>query len=85
MVELPDRRSWSAEQLEVVWLPRYSPECNPSEFLNNHVKHNLKNESLPNDTADFRATLESILESFSGFSNRIKGYFRQSNITEMFA
>ena len=69
------------DQMEVVWLPRYSPEHNPSEFLNNDVKQNLKNEPLPGNTSDFRATLERILDNISGFPDRIKGFFRQSHFT----
>jgi len=70
--------------VEVVWLPRYSTEHNPSEFLNNDVKQNMKNEPLPGDTSDFRATLERILNKISGFPDRIKGFFRHSQIAEVF-
>jgi transposase len=72
------------DQLEVVWLPRYSPAHNPSEFLNNDVKQNLKTAPLPTDTADFRTTLEGILDNISTLPDRIKGFFRQSQIAQQF-
>ncbi len=65
----------------------YSGTMNAARFmewlerLNNDVKQNLKNEPLPGDTPDFRATLERILDNISGFPDRIKGFFRQSHFT----
>lgn len=74
---------WLAEHsdaIEVVWLPRSSPEHNPDEFLNNDLKQNLKNRPLPKTSADFREGIRRILEEIAGMPARIQGYFRQAEL-----
>jgi transposase len=75
--------SWLAEhseQIEVTWLPRYSPEENPDEFLNNDLKQNLKNQPLPETSENFRETIRGILDEIASMPDRIKGYFRQADL-----
>ncbi len=72
------------DRIELIWLPRYSPEHNPDEFLNNDVKQNLKNAPLPNDTPAFHDTLTNILSEIAQYPNRSKGYFQQSPIAPRF-
>jgi hypothetical protein len=43
-------------------LPRYSPEYNADEFLNNDLKQMLENEPMPQSTSAFRETICGILE-----------------------
>jgi transposase len=74
---------WVAErpdQIEIIWFPRYSPEHNPDEFLNNDLKQTLQNEPMPEDTSEFRERIRDILESIASFPERVKGYFRQSEL-----
>ena len=66
-----------AEEMEITWLPRYSPEYNPDEFLNNDLKANLKNKPLPEDTPAFARTIRTILDQIASLPERVKGYFRQ--------
>jgi transposase len=67
-----------SDQIEVIWLPRYSPEYNPDEFLNNDLKQNLKTKPLPETSEGFRQTIKSILEEIASMPERIKGYFQQA-------
>lgn len=69
-----------ADQIELVWLPRYSPEYNPDEVLNNDMKTSLKNKPLPEDTADFADTIRGILEKIASLPERIQGYFRYTEL-----
>ena len=69
-----------ADRIEIVWLPRYSPEHNPDEFLNNDLKQNLTNKPLPESTPAFAETILGILDQIANASDRIKGYFRQSEL-----
>lgn len=73
------------DQIELTWLPRYSPEHNPDEFVNNDVKQNLKNEPLPEDTPEFRKTIERIMDQIASMPERIKGYFQQSELANEFS
>jgi transposase len=67
-------------QIEVEWLPRYSPEYNADEFLNNDLKQVLKNEPMPQSTSDFRETICGILDGIASMPDRVKGYFEQTEI-----
>ena len=67
-------------QIELHWLPRYAPECNPDEFLNNDLKQELENEPMPESTPALRDTIDAILDRIAGMSERIRGYFKQTDI-----
>jgi transposase len=69
-----------ADEIEITWLPRYSPEYNPDEFLNNDLKANLKNKPLPENTPAFSDTIRKILDQIADLPERIKGYFRQAKL-----
>jgi transposase len=69
-----------SDQIEVIWLPRYSPESNPDEFLNNDLKQNLKTKPLPETSEGFRETIREILEEIASMRERVKGYFRKANL-----
>jgi transposase len=69
-----------SDQIQIVWLPTYSPEYNPDEFLNNDLKQNLENQPLPETSDDFRDTLRRILDEISGFPERVMGYFRKAKL-----
>jgi transposase len=67
-------------QIEVEWLPRYSPEYNADEFLNNDLKQVLKNEPMPQSTSAFRETICGILDWIASMPDRVKGYFEQTKV-----
>jgi transposase len=67
-------------QIEVEWLPRYSPEYNADEFLNNDLKQVLKNEPMPQSASDFRETICGILNWIGSMPDRVKGYFEQTQV-----
>ena len=67
-------------QIEVEWLPRYSPEYNADEFLNNDLKQVLKNEPMPQSASAFRETICDILDWIASMPDRVKGYFEQTKV-----
>jgi transposase len=67
-------------QIEVEWLPRYSPEYNADEFLNNDLKQVLKNEPMPQSTSAFRETICGILDGIASMPDRVKGYVEQTEV-----
>lgn len=69
-----------ADEIDITWLPRYSPEYNPEEFLNNDLKASLKSEPLPEDTPAFVETIRKILDEIARLPDRIKGYFHKSKL-----
>jgi transposase len=69
-----------SDQIDITWLPRYSPEYNPDEFLNNDLKQNLKTKPLPETSEGFRETIRGILEEIAIMRERVKGYFRKAEL-----
>jgi hypothetical protein len=67
-------------QIEVEWLPRYSPEYNADKFLNNDLKQVLKNEPMPQSTSAFRETICDILDWIASMPDRVQGYFKQTEV-----
>ena len=67
-------------QIKLEWLPRYSPEFNADEFLNNDLKQVLENEPMPQSPADFRETINRILNWIASMPERVKGYFEQTAV-----
>lgn len=67
-------------EIELHWLPRYAPEYNPDEFLNNDLKQELANEPMPESSSELRATIGKILDRIASMSDRIRGYFKQADI-----
>jgi transposase len=66
--------------IEVHWLPRYAPEYNPDEFLNNDLKQELENKPMPKSGSELRELIVKILDGIASMSDRIRGYFKQSEI-----
>ena len=69
-----------ADEIDITWLPRYSPEYNPDEFLNNDLKANLKTKPLPDNTPAYADTIRNILDQIAGLPERIKGYFQEAKL-----
>jgi hypothetical protein len=67
-------------QIELEWLPRYSPAYNADEFLNNDLKQVLQNEPMPQSTSAFRETICGILDGIASMPDRVQGYFEQTEV-----
>jgi transposase len=63
------------DQIEVFYLPAYSPEMNPVEYLNNDVKGTLNKEGLPNDKGTLRTHLATFMEHLAKVPQHIISYF----------
>lgn len=57
-------REWVAQhrdELELFYLPSYTPERNPNEFLNQDIKANAVRQQRPRDTAELKQALRAYL------------------------
>src|SRR5271170_1719716 len=64
----PDVVAWLAEhkkQIEVFYLPPYSPELNPVEYLNNDMKREVNKRGLPNDRGTLRNRVVAFMDYLS--------------------
>ena len=64
------------ERLQLFFLPGYSPELNPDEFLNNDVKSNALGRRRPREVTQLLATVRSYLWSTQRQPTRVQNYFR---------
>lgn len=62
-------------QIEIVPLPKYSPELNADEYLNNDVKDNVKALGLPDNQDRLRALIQSFMHRLRYCPGHVISYF----------
>jgi len=70
-----------AAEIELHFLPSYSPELNPDEYLNNDVKANAVGRQRPRTQREMMATVRSYLHSRQRRPDVVKRYFKAKPIT----
>jgi hypothetical protein len=71
-------RAWVAarhDRIELIPLPKYAPERNPVEYLNNDVKAEVNAEGLPETQAELHSHLDTFLHKLAYWPQRIMSYF----------
>jgi len=63
------------DQLEIHFLPSYSPELNPVEYLNNNLKGTVNQEGLANDRPTLHNRVVGFMDRLSGLPNQVISYF----------
>lgn len=64
-----------SDRIELIPLPKYSPELNPVEYLNNDIKGEVNEEGLPHDEEELHDHVDSFLHKISSWPARILSYF----------
>lgn len=69
------------ERIELHFLPSYSPELNPDEYLNQDVKRHLREvHPRPVDKPGLRAALRAFLRRRQRQPHIVRGYFRAPQV-----
>ena len=68
------------DQLEIIPLPRYTPERNPDEYLNNDVKANLNAGGPAATQEELKEKLRSVLHRLGKLPEHIRSYFEHPKI-----
>lgn len=63
-------------RIEVILLPRYSPELNAEEYLNNDLKSNIHNFGMPDNKEELRRRIFRFLRWLYHWPARVARYFR---------
>jgi transposase len=74
----PEVEAWVAahrEQIEVFYLPAYSPELNPVEYLNNDMKGTVNEAGLPPDRPTLWGRLSDFMERLVRVPEHVISYF----------
>jgi transposase len=72
-------REWAAARagrIRLVFLPPYSPELNPAEYLNNDVKGNAQRSGRARDKAALQAKARAYLRATQRTPSIVRRYFR---------
>jgi transposase len=68
------------EQIAVFYLPAYSPEVNPDEYLNSDLKTRVHSGILAVTESDLTHKTRSFMTMLVKRPNRVKNYFRHPNV-----
>jgi transposase len=68
------------DQIEVFYLPKYSPERNPDEYLNCDVKGNINTDGMPKDREELKGKLSRFMQKLSELPQRVASYFKHKCI-----
>jgi transposase len=69
-----------AEQIEVFYLPPYSPELNPSEYFNGDLKGEIQRGVPPKDAAELKRTVLGHSRRIQKSPERVRAYFQNKHI-----
>jgi transposase len=76
-------REWvekHAQKIEIFYLPAYSPEHNPDEYLNNDVKSCMRKKPTPRSDHELVSGLSSYMKSLQRKKNKIKRFFDHEKV-----
>jgi transposase len=68
------------EQIELFYLPSYSPEKNPDEYLNCDLKQGLSNKKSPRNKEILEQNMKNHMEMLNENPQRVKSYFKHKDI-----
>jgi transposase len=75
----PEVQAWVAThagRLEIFYLPRYAPELNPDEYLNNDLKGRVHAIGLPHTQAEVRSHIQAFMRRLLHLPEHVMNYFQ---------
>lgn len=63
------------DRIEIFYLPKYSPEMNPVEYLNNDMKKTVNAEGLPDNKDTLRSRMQRFMRKVYHLPEHIMSYF----------
>ena len=69
-----------AHEIELFYLPSYAPDHNPSEYLNNDLKQQLRQQPQPGSEEELSERTRSVLRIIQRSPERIRAYFRPAPV-----
>jgi transposase len=74
----PEVARWVAahrDRIEVFYLPRYAPELNADEYLNNDLKGTVNAAGLPHNTKEVRSRIQGFMRKLLHLPEHVRSYF----------
>ena len=66
------------KKIELFFLPAYTPERNPDEYLNQDVKSSLSNKKAPRNQIELTVNLRTYMRSLQKKSKKVKSFFQHN-------
>jgi len=70
----------NADAIQLFYLPSYSPEMNPDEYLNCDLKYGLAAKPSPRTQGDLKSNVISHMRLLQKSPDRVKSYFKHESI-----
>jgi transposase len=68
------------DRIEVFYLPRYAPELNADEYLNNDLKGQVNEAGLPHDKHEVRLRIQAFMRKLLHLPDRVMRYFQHPSV-----
>lgn len=68
------------DKIELFYLPSYSPEKNPDEYLNCDLKQGLSNKKAPKNKEILEQNMKNHMDMLAENPHRVKSYFKHKDI-----
>lgn len=68
------------DQIEQFFLPSYSPELNPDEYLNGNLKHKFRSGIPARSQKDLIKKTHSFMKTLQKRSHHARGYFKHPKV-----
>ena len=75
----PAVEAWVAahrDRIELFYLPRYAPELNADEYLNNDLKGTVNAAGLPDNKGEVRSRIQQFMRKLLHLSEHVMSYFQ---------
>lgn len=69
-----------AEKIKLFYLPSYSPDRNPDEYLNCDLKYALSDKQAPKTQEKMKEILKNHMEMIQNNNDRVRKYFKHESI-----
>ena len=67
-------------KLKLLFLPPYSPDCNPDELVWKHLKADTVGRMVTTDKADFRNKVTSSMRKLQGTPKKIRSFHQKPSL-----
>ena len=81
MVKVWLEKDENKKKIEVFYLPSYSPELNPDEYLNCDLKAGVHSKPPTRSMKELKKTVHSHLRMLQRSSTRVRKYFKHPKIS----
>jgi transposase len=68
------------DRIQLFYLPKYSPEMNPVEYLNNDMKATVNGEGLPDNKDTLRSRMQRYMRKLSHLPEHVMSYFLHPSV-----